>query len=78
MQKKLILALYIVIVVSMGFATVIEKYHGTEYVSEHVYGAWWFTALWAVLATLGGAYMVQQRLYRRMAVFLLHVSMVVV
>ena len=78
MQKKLILALYIVIVVSMGFATVIEKYHGTEYAGEHVYGAWWFTALWAVLAALGGAYMVQQRLYRRMAVFLLHVSMVVV
>ena len=78
LTKKLIFTLYILIVVCIGFATVIEKYRGTTYVSEHIYGAWWFSALWAVLTVVSCAYIMQQRLYKRMAVFLLHLSFVVI
>ena len=78
MNKKLIFALYILIVVCIGFATIIEKYHGTTFVSEHIYGAWWFSALWAVLTVASCAYIMQQRLYKRMAVLLLHLSFVVI
>ena len=76
--KKLIIALYILIVVCIGFATVIEKYHGTAFVSEHVYGAWWFSALWAVLTIAACAFMVREQLYKRAAVMLLHISFVVI
>ena len=76
--RKLILALYILIVVCIGLATVIEKVRGTGFVSEHVYGAWWFSALWAVLTVASCTYILKQRLYRRLAVFLLHVSFVVI
>lgn len=78
MNKKLIFALYILIVVCIGFATIIEKYHGTTFVSEYIYGAWWFSALWAVLTVASCAYIMQQRLYKRMPVLLLHLSFVVI
>lgn len=74
----MIFTLYILIVVCIGFATVIEKYRGTAFASEHIYGAWWFSTLWAVLTVTACAYMFKQRLYKRMAVFLLHMSFVVI
>ena len=62
----------------IGFATVVEKYRGTAFVGEHIYGAWWFSALWAVLTVASLAYIMKQHLYKRMAVMLLHLSFVVI
>ena len=78
MIKKVIFTLYILLVVCIGFATVVEKYHGTAFVGEHIYGAWWFSALWAVLTVASLAYIMKQHLYKRMAVMLLHLSFVVI
>ena len=64
--------------VCIGFATVIEKYRGTSFVSQHIYGAWWFSALWAILTVASCAYFLKQRLYKRFAVMLLHLSFVVI
>ena len=76
--KITVCSLYTLIVVCIGFATVIEKYRGTTFVSEHIYGAWWFSALWAILTIAALAYIIQQRLYKRLAVMLLHLSFVVI
>ena len=76
--KRLIITLYILIIVCIGFATVVEKYRGTAFVGEHIYGAWWFSALWAVLMVASLAYIMKQHLYKRMAVMLLHLSFVVI
>ena len=76
--KWLIFTLYILLVVCIGFATVVEKYRGTAFVGEHIYGAWWFSALWAVLTVASLAYIMKQHLYKRMAVMLLHLSFVVI
>ena len=76
--KRLIITLYILIIVCIGFATVVEKYRGTAFVGEHIYGAWWFSALWAVLTVASLAYIMKQHLYKRMAVMLLHLSFVVI
>ncbi len=78
MTKKLIYALYTLAIVCIGFATILEKSHGTKFVGEHIYGAWWFIALWAILTVVACAYMIQQHLYRRVAVMLLHLSFVVI
>ena len=78
LTKRLIIALYTLIVVCIGLATVIEKYRGTAFVGESIYGAWWFSALWGVLTVLSCAYMMKQKLYRRFAVMLLHLSFVVI
>ena len=77
-SKKIIIALYILIAVCIGLATIIERYHGTAFVGEHIYGAWWFSALWAVLTVASFAYIMQQRMYKRLAVFLLHISFIVI
>lgn len=76
--KKTIIALYILIVVCIGLASVIEKFKGTPYVNENIYGAWWFAVLWGLMTVIAIAYMLKQRTYQRVATFLLHMSFVVI
>ncbi len=76
--KTIVIALYALIAVCVGLATIVEKYRGTAFVGEHIYGAWWFVALWAILTVCALAYIMQQRLYKRFAVMLLHFALVVV
>ena len=77
-NKKLIFTLYALVIVCIGFATVLEKFRGSSFVNEHIYDAWWFTALWAALTILACIFLVKQRLYKRTAVMLLHMSFVVI
>ena len=74
MTKKIIYVLYILVIVCIGIATIIEKYKGTAFVGDNIYGAWWFALLWAMLAAASMSYMMQRRLYKRVAVMLPHVS----
>ena len=90
--KKIIIVLYIVVVAVMAAATIIEKYQGTAYVSEHIYGAWWFSLLWGLLAAAGIWWMVKQLFLtvpgsavqttaingRRFYVVVLHLSFVII
>lgn len=59
--KKLVFSLYAIAVVCMGAATVIEKYKGSEFVSAHIYGTWWFALVWALLAATATVYFVRNR-----------------
>ena len=76
--KITVCTIYTLIVVCIGLATVVEKYRGTAYVGENIYGAWWFSALWALLTVAALAYIVKRRLYKRLAVFVLHLAFVVI
>ena len=76
-MRKTVIALYIVVVVVMAAATIVEKYQGTEYVSDHVYGSWWFSLLWALLAASAVFYFIRRRV-RRPSVVALHLSFVVI
>jgi len=77
MMKKTVIALYIVVVAVLAAATIVEKYQGTTFVSEHIYGAWWFSALWALLTAVAVFYFVRRRV-RRPSVVVLHLSFVVI
>ena len=37
----------ILLIAVLATGTIIEKLHGTDFASSHVYGTWWFVALWA-------------------------------
>ena len=76
-MKRMLVFLYIAVVVSMAVATIIEKYQGTAYVADHVYGAWWFSVLWAMLTAVAVFYFVRRKV-RRAAVVALHLSFVVI
>lgn len=77
MLNKILFAFYIIVVAVMAAATFYEKYHGTEAVQTSVYGSWWFTCLWAVLALVAIIYFVRRRV-RRVSVVMLHLSFAVI
>lgn len=76
-MKKTLIVLYVVVVAVMAAATIVEKYQGTSFVSANVYGAWWFSLLWAMLAAVAIAYFLKRRV-RRLSVVVLHLSFVVI
>ena len=55
-------------------ATVAEKIYGSPAISRHVYGAWWFVALWAATAFFSAFFIWRRKLYRKPFVFALHTS----
>ena len=70
-------SLSLIVVVLVG-ATVVEKYNGAGFVLATVYHSPWFVALWALSALSGLCYILQQRVKRLGASFLLHISFLVV
>lgn len=77
-NKVLIYILYTLLIVCMGFATFVEKIHGSDFVGKNIYGSWWFISLWAVLAIVSLLFLIQKKVYKRVAVLLLHVSFMVI
>lgn len=75
--KKTLFALYVLVIVCMAAATVVEKYSGTDFVRSNVYGAWWFSLLWAVLTAVGVVYFLRHRC-KSWSGIALHLSFVVI
>ena len=69
--------LYIVVIAVMAITTIIEKYEGTAFVSDRIYGAWWFSLLWGLLAAAGITWFVKRRV-RRFTTVVLHLSLTVI
>lgn len=61
----------------MAAATFIEKSRGTDFVHTAVYGSWWFTALWALLAVAAVVYIVRRRV-RRLSTLALHLALLLI
>lgn len=76
-MKKALGSIYILLLAVMAIATVVEKYKGTDFVGVHIYGSWWFTAMWAILVALGIAWIIRRKV-RRWPVLLLHGSFVII
>ncbi len=66
------------IVMVLVAATILEKMYGTSFVTAHIYGSWWFIALWAVLVAVALCYMYRRKLFRHPAAMLLHLSFVLI
>ncbi len=77
MTKKILFIIYILVLVSMAVATIVEKSQGTSYVHAHIYGAWWFTLIWAVLAALGVFHIVKMKV-RRASTLAIHLAFVII
>lgn len=70
-------ALYLILIATMGVATIVEKYEGSGYAAEHIYGSWWFALLWALLTLVGIGHFLRQRV-RRLSTVALHLSFVLI
>ena len=77
MIKKILLILYILILVCMAAASIVEKTEGTDYAHVHYYGAWWFILIWAALAALGIFYLIQRKV-KAVSTWALHLSFVII
>lgn len=77
MVKKIIFILYILVLVCMAAATVVEKSQGTDYAHAHYYGAWWFILIWAVLAALGAFYIIKRKV-KCASTLALHLSFIII
>ena len=72
--KRIFLLLAALLVAVLAVDTFVEQRQGGSYAREHVYYSWWFVGLWALLAVLSVLVLVRKRLWRRLPVFMLHVS----
>ncbi|MBR3884607.1 MAG: cytochrome c biogenesis protein CcsA [Bacteroidaceae bacterium] len=66
------------ILLMLVFATILEKQHGTPFVSEHIYRSPWMIALWTVLAISGALFTLLSKIYKHIASCMLHISFLVI
>ena len=62
----------------MAVATFVEKEHGSDYAYEQIYGAWWFSALWAILAIFSIVGIVKGQLYKNLSLLFVHISFILI
>ena len=77
-SSKLPFILVFFLVIAIAAATVLENRYGTHYALQHIYGAWWFIALWGLLAFTGCWLLFKKKIWKQPSVFLLHLSFVII
>jgi ABC-type transport system involved in cytochrome c biogenesis permease subunit len=70
--------LVIILIAILAAGTIVEKLHGSEYALAHVYSAWWFVGLWAVIAVLIIIMNVKCRMWKKLSVCALHLSILLI
>ena len=77
MLKKTIITVYILVLLALGSATIVEKFHGSVYATENFYTSWWITTLWILLSLCGSLYILRRKV-RRLSVLSLHLSFLLI
>lgn len=73
-KKKTLEIVYILLIIVMATGTIIGKYTSLDYVSDNIFGSWWFCLLWAMGTAAGIVYFIQRKV-RRPIIILLHLSL---
>ena len=76
--KFSIIIIAVVIIIVLAAATIVESVNGTQFAHKNIYGSVWFLALWTVFTVVATAYILKRKLYRRINVFLIHASFLVI
>lgn len=66
------------VVIVMAIATIVEKIHGTTFVSTKIYSTWWFSAIWGILAIASIARIITSGMQKTLTVLTLHISFVMI
>ena len=70
--------LVIILIAVLAAGTIVEKLHGSEFALAHVYSAWWFVGLWALLAGIIVYMALKCQLWKRLTVCALHLSILLI
>ena len=57
--------LVIILIAVLAAGTIVEKLHGSDFARSHVYGAWWFVALWAVFGIIAAVLTFRNQNWKR-------------
>ncbi|MBP5496677.1 MAG: cytochrome c biogenesis protein CcsA [Bacteroidales bacterium] len=76
--RHILSVLLVALIGAMAAGTVVERFHGNEYALSHVYGSWWFVALWALLAAGMVVMMISRKSWQRPVVCALHSSVLLI
>ena len=76
--KIIIAVIYTVVILVMGYATFLEQAEGSAQAAQQVYSTYWFFALWTALALSSVILLWRIKMYKRIAVCLLHVSFLII
>ena len=76
-MKRTAFTLYAMVILVMAIATFMEKYRGTGFAQQSIYGSWWFTLLWMLMAVCATAYILRRKV-RRFSTLALHASFLVI
>ena len=66
--------LIIILIAVLAAGTIVEKLHGSDFARIHVYSAWWFVGLWALVALLIVYMAMKCKMWKQLAVGALHLS----
>jgi len=70
--------LIIILIAVLAAGTVVEKLHGSDFALAHVYSAWWFVGLWALVAIMIVIMIAKCRLWKRLSIGALHLSILLI
>jgi len=76
--RHLLSVLFVALIAAMAAGTVVEKFHGSEHVLNHVYGSWWFVALWALTALCMIVMLLRRESWKRPTACVLHISVLLI
>ncbi|MFV0469730.1 MAG: cytochrome c biogenesis protein CcsA [Dysgonomonas sp.] len=68
----------VILVVILSVATFVEKANGSDFVYSHIYGTWWFCAVWGVVVILSIIGIVKGKMYNNIPLLLVHASFIVI
>lgn len=64
----------IILLAILAISTMIEKLPGPGTAHQCIYGTWWFVGVWSIFGLSSFCYIIQEKLYKRLPLFLLHVA----
>jgi len=72
--RHIVSVLVILLITTLAVGTIIERLHSSDFARSHVYGAWWFVALWAAFAVVGAIITFRNQNWKRPVVLTLYLS----
>ncbi|MDR1793415.1 MAG: cytochrome c biogenesis protein ResB [Bacteroidales bacterium] len=67
-----------ILTIIMAIATLLEPQMGTNFIRLNIYDTCWFVALWGITALLSFFISLKLRIYKKIPVFLLHISFIII
>lgn len=64
-------------IIIMAMTTIIEHFKGTEFVSSHIYGSWWFCSIWILLSFAAIIWLIK-KCRNRIGTLIIHISILII